>query len=168
MAACIISTAQQARPKVIHISEPVRAQLMRSSVAVTRKPLSASSSLIARKSGSSAPTGLPVRGSRMPLAHGATSVGLWRVINPIRALPSSIRRRSRRSARRGRPSSTRSRSAPTSLKATAQGNRKATSRSKMMNSSDDEIEAHVEFHARVVESVEAALIGRELLRIAAP
>ena len=28
MEACIISTAQQASPKVIHISEPVRAQLM--------------------------------------------------------------------------------------------------------------------------------------------
>src|SRR5262245_44480405 len=42
MEACIISTAQQASPKVIHISEPVRAQLMRSSVVVTRKPLSAS------------------------------------------------------------------------------------------------------------------------------
>ena len=32
MEACIISTAQQARPKVIHISEPVRAQ-------VTLRPL---------------------------------------------------------------------------------------------------------------------------------
>src|SRR5262245_64886000 len=42
MEACIISTAQQASPNVIHISEPVRAQLMRSSVVVTRKPLSAS------------------------------------------------------------------------------------------------------------------------------
>jgi len=42
MEACIISTAQQASPKVIHIKEPVRAQLMRSSVVVTRKPLSAS------------------------------------------------------------------------------------------------------------------------------
>jgi hypothetical protein len=36
---CIISTAQQARPKVIQCSEPVRAQLMMSSVEVTR-PLS--------------------------------------------------------------------------------------------------------------------------------
>src|SRR5262245_37117573 len=42
MEACIISTAQQASPNVIHISEPVRAQLIRSSVVVTRKPLSAS------------------------------------------------------------------------------------------------------------------------------
>ena len=29
----------------------------------------------------------------------------------------------------------------------------------------DEIEAHVELHARIVEGVEAALVGRELLRI---
>src|ERR1044071_5186618 len=42
METCIISTAQQARPNVIHIREPVRAQLIRSSVVVTRKPLSAS------------------------------------------------------------------------------------------------------------------------------
>src|SRR5688572_15459137 len=49
---CIISTAQHARPKVIHINEPVRAQLMSSSVEVTRKPLSASSLLISPKNGS--------------------------------------------------------------------------------------------------------------------
>ena len=36
----IISTAQQARPKVIHHSEPVRAQVNRSSVVVTMKPFS--------------------------------------------------------------------------------------------------------------------------------
>ena len=55
--------------------------------------------------------------------------------------------------------------APTSLKATAQGNRKATSRSKMMNRIDDQVEAHVELHARVVEGIEAALVGRDLLGI---
>ena len=37
------------------MSEPVRAQVMRSSVEVTRKPLSASSSLIDRKYGSVSP-----------------------------------------------------------------------------------------------------------------
>jgi hypothetical protein len=42
---CIISTAQQASPNVIHIKEPVRAQMIRSSVAVTTKPLSARSLL---------------------------------------------------------------------------------------------------------------------------
>ena len=44
MEVCIISTAQQASPKVIQNSEPVRAQLMTSSAVVSRKPLSASSS----------------------------------------------------------------------------------------------------------------------------
>ncbi len=39
MEACIISTAQQASPKVIHMSEPVRAHLTRSSKGATRKPL---------------------------------------------------------------------------------------------------------------------------------
>src|ERR671934_1635779 len=39
MAICIISIAQQASPKVIHINEPVRAHLIRSSAAVTRKTL---------------------------------------------------------------------------------------------------------------------------------
>ena len=66
MDSCIISTAQQARPKVIHMSEPVRAQVMRSSVEVTRKPLSDSSLFTSRKNGSVEPTGLPVEGSRMP------------------------------------------------------------------------------------------------------
>jgi hypothetical protein len=37
------SIAEQASPKVIHMSEPVRAQAMRSSAAATRKPLSVSS-----------------------------------------------------------------------------------------------------------------------------
>ena len=39
----IISTAQQARPKVIHHRLPVRAQVNRSSVEATRKPFSSSS-----------------------------------------------------------------------------------------------------------------------------
>ena len=42
MAVWIISTAQHARPKLMNISEPVRAQVIRSSVAVVMKPLSAS------------------------------------------------------------------------------------------------------------------------------
>jgi len=52
--------AQQASPNVIHISDPVRAQVMRSSAAVTRNPLSASSLLRPTKKRSSAPTGWPV------------------------------------------------------------------------------------------------------------
>ena len=54
---------------------------------------------------------------------------------------------------------------PMLAEATAHGNRKATSRSKMMKRIGDEVEAHVELHARIVEGVEAALVGRELLRI---
>src|SRR5262249_52359110 len=54
--------------------EPVRAQLMRSSVAVTRNPLSASSLLSVTKAASSDPPGRPVRGSRMPVAGGATTL----------------------------------------------------------------------------------------------
>ena len=49
MDACIISTAQQASPNVIHISEPVRAQLTSASALATRKPLSAISACIALK-----------------------------------------------------------------------------------------------------------------------
>src|SRR5688500_15281750 len=71
---CITSMAQQASPNVIHMSEPVRAQVMRSSAAVTMKPLSASSLLRPRKNGSCEPTGLPVFGSRMPVGAGATIV----------------------------------------------------------------------------------------------
>src|ERR1043166_568411 len=48
MLACIISTAQQASPKVIHIRLPVRAQVMRESALATRKPLSCISSWSAR------------------------------------------------------------------------------------------------------------------------
>src|SRR5262249_9249864 len=56
------------------MSEPVRGQVIRSSVAVTRKPLSASSLFSATKDGSSAPTGRPVRGSRMPVGAGAITL----------------------------------------------------------------------------------------------
>src|SRR5215475_13253366 len=86
MEACIISTAQHASPKVIHISEPVRAQLMRSSVVVTRKPLSASlldSSPNPRSPGTTKPDlgcervvvtcSVPLQGALAPLvgkAHG--------------------------------------------------------------------------------------------------
>ena len=35
----------------------------------------------------------------------------------------------------------------------------------MMKRIDDQVEAHVELHARIVEGVEAALIGRQLFRV---
>src|SRR5581483_4615555 len=71
---CIISTAQQASPNVIHISEPVRAQVMRSSAAVTRNPLSESSAFTSLKNASLFPAGFAVRGSMIPFGAGATSV----------------------------------------------------------------------------------------------
>jgi predicted transcriptional regulator len=51
--------------------------------------------------------------------------------------------------------------APASLNATAQGKRKATSRSNMMK----RIEAHIELHAGVVERRKAALVSCELFRV---
>src|SRR4249919_4160102 len=71
---CIISTAQHASPNVIHINDPVRAHVIRSSAAVTKKPLSESSAVTPVKNESSAPTGFPVRGSMIPLAAGAMTV----------------------------------------------------------------------------------------------
>ena len=80
--------AQQARPKVIHISEPVRAQLISSSAVVTRKPLSASASENSPKRHlrrrDEAPRPCPPWAARKRLSGP----------NPIRALPSATRRRS--------------------------------------------------------------------------
>jgi hypothetical protein len=47
----------------------------------------------------------------------------------------------------------------------AHGKRKAISRSNRMNEDRHEVVAHVELHARVLERLEAALVGRELLRV---
>src|SRR5215469_2044092 len=52
MLACIISTAQQASPNVIHMSEPVRAQAIRSSAAASTYPLFANSAARAPSKGS--------------------------------------------------------------------------------------------------------------------
>src|SRR5215471_10872731 len=84
MEACIISTAQQASPNVIHINEPVRAQLIRSSAVVTRKPLSASlldSSVKPRSPGTTRPDlgcesvvvtrSIPLQGALAPLVDEA-------------------------------------------------------------------------------------------------
>src|SRR4029079_17972466 len=78
MEACIISTAQQASPNVIHISEPVRAQLMRSSVVVTRKPLSASLSATSVKNGSPGLTR-----SFAGVATAVMSIPLQRALAPL-------------------------------------------------------------------------------------
>src|SRR5262245_42221829 len=93
MEACIISTAQQASPNVIHISEPVRAQLIRSSVVVTKKPLSASlldSSVNPRSPGTTKPDlgcervvtrSFPTAYCRLPTAP--SSIPLQRAFAPL-------------------------------------------------------------------------------------
>ena len=84
MEACIISMAQQASPKVIHISEPVRAQLIRSSAVVSRKPLSASSSENRPK--------LVAPGVMMPPPLCPSCSKVRSGINPIRARLSATHR----------------------------------------------------------------------------
>src|SRR5262249_30416928 len=79
---CIISMAQQASPKVIHIKEPVRAHVTRSSTEVTRKPLSESSWFSPAKNLSSPAPRLPACGSNAAADGGAKPPDT----NPIRAL----------------------------------------------------------------------------------
>src|SRR5262245_36080311 len=153
MEACIISTAQQASPKVIHISEPVRAQVTRSSVAVTRKPLSASSLLRPTKNGSSEPTGLPVRGSRMPCAAGATRV-VVRSIPFERPLPPLIYEADRQNAKEHHH-----RPEPVGAEL-AEHHRPGEQKGHFQIEDDeqdrDQVKAHIEFHSRVIKRVEAA------------
>src|SRR6186713_849532 len=95
MEACIISIAQQASPKVIHMSEPVRAQLISSSAVVSKKPLSASSS-------ENRPKLVAPGVIRPPDFPSFSKLGSG--INPIRARLSATHR-SQRWERRGTPSS---------------------------------------------------------------
>src|SRR3954447_2590223 len=74
MEACIISTAQQASPKVIHISEPVRAQVISSSALAVKNPLSASSRRTSEKYGSVESAGLPSPG------RGTNGDGCWLIV----------------------------------------------------------------------------------------
>src|SRR5512145_3557585 len=161
MEACIISTAQQASPNVIHISEPVRAQLIRSSVAVTRNPLSASSLLSVTNDASSAPIGRPVRGSRMPVAGGAITLMGISSIPFERSLPPLIDKSDgqNRKEHHHRPEAEQA-ELPES---DGPGKQKRDFEIENDEENRDQVEAHVEFHARVVEGVEAALIGRQLL-----
>src|SRR3569833_2731530 len=161
MDACIISTAQQARPKVIHISEPVRAQVTRSSTAVTMKPLSASSLLTPAKNGSSAPIGLPVDGSRMPLGAGATSV--MESIPFQRPLLPLIYEANGEDAKEEhhRPEAEMADAAEHHRP----GEQEADFEIEDDEEDGDEVKSHVELHARVVEGVEAALVGGELFRV---
>ena len=87
---CIISTAQQARPKVIQCKLPVQAQLMMSSVDVSRKPLSCNSAF------------------RAWVATSLSTPAVFApVITPIPGPLSSIHRQSRWSERPKTPSWTR-------------------------------------------------------------
>src|SRR5690349_8053102 len=156
MAACIISTAQQASPNVIHISEPVRAQVIRSSAAVTRKPLSASSALTPVKKESSEPTGLPVRGSRMPRGAGATtlmglSIPFQRPLLPLIYEPDGENAKEQHH----RPEAEKADLA----KDDGPGKQKAHFEVENNEEDGDQIKTHVEFHAGVIERAEAAFIG---------
>ena len=117
----------------MNISEPERAQLISASDEVTRKPLSESSSLMSPKNGSSAPTGLPVEGSMMPFGFGATSVPEAQSHSSAPFFHSYMKpmvSTARKTIIDQKPNM------PISPNETAQGNRKATSRSKMMNRID--------------------------------
>src|SRR5262249_36558969 len=88
----IISIAQQASPKVIHIREPVRAQVIRLS-AVTRKPRSVNAWPSPEKKGSSAMTSPPLP----DLAKGGCTgcAGVVRRLSKSKFIGLSRRRRCR-------------------------------------------------------------------------
>src|SRR6185312_2137911 len=134
---------------------------MRSSTAVTTKPLSARSLLTLVKNASSEPTGRPVAGSRMPFGAGATrvmeSIPLQRPLLPL------IYEADGQHAKEDhhRPEA--------EMADVAEDDRPGEQEADLEVEDDeedrDEVEAHVELHARVVEGVEAAFVGRQLLRI---
>src|SRR6185437_4982743 len=162
METCIISTAQHASPNVIHISEPVRAQVIRSSAAVTRKPLSASSAFMPVKKESSAPTGLPVRGSRIPFGAGATrlmmpSIPFQRPLPPLIYEPDSENAKEHHH----RPESVEADLAEDDRP----GEQEAHLEIENYEENRHQVEPHVKFHACIIERVEAAFVGRQFLRV---
>src|SRR5580765_7348933 len=159
---CIISTAQHASPNVIHINEPVRAQVIRSSVAVTRKPLSASSAFMPVKKESFAPTGLPVRGSMIPFGAGATRV-MGLSIPFQRPLPPLIYEADSKNAKEHhhRPETVE----PDLAKDDRPREQEADLEVENDKKNGDEIKPNIKLHARVVKSVESALVRGEFFRI---
>src|SRR5450755_3921780 len=152
---CIISTAQQASPKVIHISEPVRDQLIRASAVVMMKPLSESSLLTLPKNASSAPTGLPVRGSRIPFGAGATMV-MTTSIPFERALLPFV---DEANGQHGQKHHHRPEAEDADLaERNGPGEQEAHFEIENDEKNGDQIKPHVEFHARVVEGVETAFV----------
>src|SRR5262249_31989844 len=144
------------------MSEPVRAQVMRSSVAVTRKPLSESSLFNATKDGSSAPTGRPVRGSRMPVPAGAitlmggASIPFERPLPPLIDKADGEDRKEHHHGPEAEGTELAERHRP--------GEQERHFEIENDEQDGDEVEAHVELHARVVEGVEAPLLARHLFR----
>src|SRR5215813_8222514 len=143
------------------MSEPVRAQLMSSSVAVTMNPLSASSLLSITKDESSAPIGRPVRGSRMPVAAGAITLMGCSSVPFERPLPPLIDKADREDRKEDHH---RPEAEQTDL---AEGDRPGKQERDLEVENDeqdgDEIEADVKLHAGVVERIEATFVGGELL-----
>src|SRR5262245_2790436 len=138
---------------------------MRSSAAVTRKPLSASSAFMPVKKESSAPTGLPVRGSRIPFGAGATML-MGQLIPFERPLPPFIYEADGENAKEHhhRPE--------TVVADLAKDDRPREQKTDLKVENDEkdgnEIETHVELHARVIECIETAFIGRKFFRIRLP
>src|SRR5262245_56751916 len=158
MEACIISTAQQASPNVIHIREPVRAQLMRSSVVVTRKPLSASlfdTSVNPRPGTTKSVLGCERVVTPSSPAAGC-SVPLECSLAPLVGEPDGQNGQERHHG-------------PEAIGThLPEGHRPGKQERHLQveyNEQDrHQVEAHVEFHACVVEGVESALEGRDTLR----
>src|SRR5665811_537116 len=117
------------------------------------KPLSASSLLTLPKKASSAPTGLPVRGSRIPLGAGATTV-MGKSIPFQRALLPFIYEADSQHAEKQhhRPEAEQADLAERHRP----GEQEAHLEVKDDEQDGDEVETHVELHARVVEGVKAA------------
>src|SRR5262249_22326257 len=139
--------------------EPVRAQLMRSSVAVTRNPLSASSLLSVTKDASSDPTGRPVRGSRMPVAGGATMLMREASIPFKRPLPPFVDKSDGQNRKEDHHR-------PEAEQADATECHRPRKQERHFEIEDDEqdghkIETHVEHHADVVHCCEDALVDGE-------
>src|SRR5262245_48829868 len=135
---------------------------MRSSAAVTRKPLSESSAFMPVKKESSEPTGLPVRGSRIPFGAGVTRVmGLSIPFQrPLLPLIYEANGQNAKEHHHG----------PEAVGADlAENDRPGEQEAHLEIENDeeygDQVEAHVELHARVIERIEAALVGGKLFRV---
>ena len=159
----IISTAQQARPKVIHHRLPVRAQVNRSSAVVTMKPFSLSDW---RSSSSLAWSTLP--GTRPASRASSSSVGIGSCrgssITPIRARPSSTHRQGR--GELGEEDHHRRPAGPAGeVEAHRPGKQERGFEVEDDEQDRDQIEADVELGAGILERREAAFIFAELGRV---